>query len=311
MASHEELRDSEEVLYHLPLSYHDVNILSDRKSSFLLDGGKVKNLSTGYKFTEGPVWDASEGCLLFSDIPANRIYRWTPGGSAKIFREPSGNSNGLTLDMSRSLITCEHGTRRIGKVERDGNYTVLAETYGGRRLNSPNDAVVKSDGSIYFTDPPYGIKPEEQELLSQGVYRLEAGKKEPTLLVDDFERPNGLTFSPDERTLYIADSSDRRHVRAFNVENDGTLTDGRVFAEIRSELPGNPDGLKVDVEGNLYVATAGIWVFSEEGKHLGIIKIPEIPANLAWGGKDWKTLYITARTSLYCVKTKVEGMYSA
>ncbi|MDP6458330.1 MAG: SMP-30/gluconolactonase/LRE family protein [Candidatus Bathyarchaeota archaeon] len=309
IASHEELRDSEEVLYHLLLSYHDVNILIDRKSSFLLDGGKVKQLSTGYKFTEGPVWDASEGCLLFSDIPANRIYRWTPGGSAKIFREPSGNSNGLTLDMSGNLITCEHGTRRIGKVDRDGNYTVIAETYGGRRLNSPNDAVVKSDGSIYFTDPPYGITPEEQELLSQGVYRLEAEKKEPTLLVDDFERPNGLTFSPDEKTLYIADSSDRRHVRAFNVENDGTLTDGRVFAEIRSELPGNPDGMKVDVEGNLYVATAGIWVFSEEGKHLGIIKIPEIPANLAWGGKDWKTLYITARTSLYCVKTKVEGTY--
>lgn len=294
-------------LYRVSLFIQRVKILSGRKVSSLLDSGEVEKLATGFQFTEGPVWDASEGCLLFSDIPANRIHRWAQGKPTTIFREPSGNSNGLTFDGGGSLITCEHGTRRLGKVERGGAYTVLADRYRGRRLNSPNDAVVKSDGSIYFTDPPYGIKPEEQELEFQGVYRLDPDAQEPTLLVDDFERPNGLAFSPDERTLYIADSSDRRHVRAFDVEDDGTLGDGRVFAEIRSELPGKPDGMKVDVEGNLYVATAGVWIFSEEGEHLGVIETPETPANLAWGDEDWRTLYITARTSLYSVKMNIEG----
>jgi len=184
---------------------------------------------------------------------------------------------------------------------------VLADRYRGRRLNSPNDAVVKSDGNIYFTDPLYGIKPEEQELEFQGVYRLDPDGLGLTLLVDDMERPNGLAFSPDERTRYIADSSDRRHVKVFDVEDDGTLANGRVFAEIRSELPGNPDGMKVDVEGNLYVATAGVWIFSEKGENLVVIEMPETPANLAWGNKDWRTLYITARTSLYRIKMNLEG----
>jgi gluconolactonase len=271
------------------------------------DGGDVEKIATGFQFTEGPVWDVSEGCLLFSDIPANRIYRWAPGEPATTFREPSGNSNGLTFDEGGSLITCEHGTRRLGKVDKGGAYTVLADRYRGKRLNSPNDAVVKSDGSIYFTDPPYGIKPEEQELEFQGVYRLDSDGQEPTLLVDNMERPNGLAFSPDERTLYIADSTDRRHVKAFDVEDDGTLANGRVFAEIRSKLPGNPDGMKVDIEGNLYVATAGVWIFSEKGENLGIIEMPETPANLAWGNDNWSTLYITARTSLYRIKLNVEG----
>ena len=276
-------------------------------SSLVPSGGDVEKLATGFQFTEGPVWDASEGCLLFSDIPANRIYRWAPGEPATIYREPSGNSNGLTFDGGGSLITCEHGTRRLGKVEKGGAYTMLADRYQGRRLNSPNDAVVKSDGSIYFTDPPYGIKPEEQELEFKGVYRLNPDGQEPTLLVDDMERPNGLAFSPDERILYIADSSDRRHVKAFDVKDDGTLADGRVFAEIKSELPGNPDGMKVDVEGNLYVAAAGVWIFSEKGENLGVIEMPETPSNLAWGNEDRKTLYITARTSLYRLKMNVQG----
>ncbi len=278
--------------------------MSGRKISSLLDSAEVSRLATGFQFTEGPVWDASEGCLLFSDIPANRIYRWAPGEPVKIFREPSGNSNGLTLDRGGSLITCEHGTRRLGKLKKGGAHTVLADMYRGRRLNSPNDAVVKSDGSIYFTDPPYGIKPEERELEFQGVYRLDPDGQEPILLVENMERPNGLAFSPDESTLYIADSSDRRHVKAFDVEDDGTLANGRVFAEIRSELPGNPDGMKVDVEGNLYVATAGVWVFSEEGELRGVIEIPETPANLAWGDEDWRSLYVTARTSLYRVRAR-------
>jgi gluconolactonase len=298
----------EEFLYRPFIFYPCVNILSGRKvSSLVSDGGDIERLVTGFQFTEGPVWDASEGCLLFSDIPANRIYKWSSGEPATIFREPSGNSNGLTFDRDGILITCEHGTRRLGKVEEGGTYKVLADRYLGKRLNSPNDAVVKSDGSIYFTDPPYGIKPEEQELKFQGVYRLDPDGQELTLLVDDMERPNGLAFSPDERTLYIADSSERRHVKAFDVENDGSLINGHIFAKIRSELPGNPDGMKVDVEGNLYVATAGIWIFSEKGENLGVIELPETPANLAWGNEDRKTLYITARTSLYRIKMNVQG----
>jgi gluconolactonase len=276
----------------------------------MADDGEVKKLATGFQFTEGPVWDSSSDCLLFSDIPANRIYRWAPEEPVSVYREPSGNSNGLTFDLEGNLLTCEHGTRQMGKLSRLSEYSVLIKNYQGKRLNSPNDVAVKSDGSIYFTDPPYGIKPEEQELDFQGIYRFRPDKQELTLLIDDMERPNGLTFSPDERVLYVADSSERRLVKAFDVEANGTLTNGRVFAEIKSQYPGNPDGMKVDVEGNLYVATAGVWVFSEKGENLGIIKIPEIPANLAWGDNDWRSLFITARTSLYQINMNVEGVLS-
>ena len=169
--------------------------------------------------------------------------------------------------------------------------------------------MVKSDGTIYFTDPPYGIKPKQQELPFQGVFRLEPGSKELTLLAKDFERPNGLAFSPKEEILYVADSStERRHVRAFDVNPDGTLSNNRVFAVIRSEEPGNPDGMKVDIEGNLYVSAAeGIWVFSGEGEELGVVRTPETPANCAWGDTDWKSLFITARTSLYRVRLMIPG----
>jgi len=269
----------------------------------------VERLTTGYKFLEGPVWNSTGGFLLFSDIPANRIYKWVPDGSVTVFREPSGNSNGLTFDDRGNLIICEHGTRRLSMLEKNGVYKVLADKYRDKRLNSPNDVVVKSDGKIYFTDPPYGIKQDEQELTFQGVYSLDVEKEKLTLLSDDLDRPNGLAFSPDEKIIYIADSSNRRHVRAFKVDRDGNLSQGSVFAEIRSELPGNPDGMKVDVEGNLYVAAAGgVWVFSAHGEHLGIINTPETPANLAWGTRDWRSLFITARTSLYRVKVKAKGV---
>lgn len=270
---------------------------------------KFEMLETGFKFTEGPVWNASGGYLLFSDIPANRIYKWSPDGGVEVFLEPSGNSNGLAYDRDGRLLACEHGNRRLSRIERDGTHTVLADKFRGKRLNSPNDLVVKSDGAIYFTDPPYGIEPEERELAFQGVYRLDPKTNELTLLVDDFDRPNGLAFSPEETVLYIADSSiERRHVRAFGVESDGTLGNGRVFAEIRSELQGNPDGMKVDIEGHLYVAAAGgIWVFSEDGEHVGIIRTPETPANCAWGGRDRRSLFITARTSIYDIRLRFRG----
>jgi len=271
---------------------------------------KLERLATGFRFTEGPLWNSHKGFLLFSDIPANRIYKWSPDGGTSVFREPTGNSNGLTYDRAGRLIICEQGGRKLSCIEIDGTYTILADKFQGRCLNSPNDVVVKSDGAIYFTDPPYGIRPEEQELPFQGVFRLDLENEKLTLLLKDFIGPNGLAFSPDESILYIVDSSkERRHVRAFDVNPDGTLSNSRVFAEIRLEDRGPPDGMKVDIEGNLYVAAAGgIWIFSDEGENLGIIRTPEIPVNCAWGGDDWKSLFITARTSLYRVKLSIPGI---
>ncbi|UCH03092.1 MAG: SMP-30/gluconolactonase/LRE family protein [Candidatus Bathyarchaeota archaeon] len=276
----------------------------------LPEDSELERLATGFQFTEGPVWNASGGFLLFSDIRANRIYKWSPTNGVTIFREPSGNSNGLTYDKEMRLIICEHSNRRLTRMEKDDASTVLIERFRNKRLNSPNDVVVKSNGMIYFTDPPYCITPEEQELSFQGVYFIDPKNKKVILLKDDFDRPNGISFSPDETVLYIADSSiKRRHIRAFDVKSDGTIRNNRVFSEIRSDLPGNPDGMKVDIEGNLYVAAAGgLWVFSKNGDHLGTIRTPEQPANCAWGDTDWKSLFITARTSVYRIKLGVSGI---
>ncbi|MEW6356195.1 MAG: SMP-30/gluconolactonase/LRE family protein [Planctomycetota bacterium] len=275
------------------------------------DGATVEKVDGGFKFTEGPVWGVSEGCLRFSDIPANIIYLWRPGKKSEVFREPSGNSNGLTFDKQGRFIACEHGNRRVSRTEPDGTITVLAEKHEGKRLNSPNDVVVKSDGSIYFTDPPYGLpkQSEGKEIDFQGVYRISPDGKTLTLLVDDFDRPNGLAFSPDEKTLYIADSSQRKHIRAFDVKEDGALANGRVFAELQHDDPGLPDGMKVDVEGNVYsTGPGGVWVINPKGELLGRVVTPEVPANCAWGDADWKSLYITARTSVYRVKLNIQGV---
>lgn len=272
----------------------------------LIEAGDPERVATGFQFTEGPLW-LPEGALLFSDIPANRIYRWTADAPLAVWREPSSHSNGLTLDRQGRLIACEHGNRRVSRTEADGTIVPLAERYQGRRLNSPNDVVVKSDGAIYFSDPPYGIRPEEREQLCNGLYRIRPdGALE--LLVDDFDRPNGLAFSPDERVLYVADSP-RRHVRAFDVRADGTLANSRIFADMDHPQPGSPDGMKVDREGHLYVAGAtGVWVFAPNGEWLGVITIPERPANCAWGDADHCSLYITARTSIYRVRARIPGL---
>lgn len=272
----------------------------------LVEAGDPEHLASGFQFTEGPIW-RPDGSLLFSDIPANRIYRWTPDGGADVWREPTGNANGLTLDRQNRLIACEHTGRRVSRTETDGTVVALADQYESGRLNSPNDVVVKSDGTVYFTDPPYGIQPEEREQSCNGVYRiLPNGALE--LLIDDFDRPNGLAFSPDESILYI-DDSPRRHVRAFDVRSDGTLTNSRVFADMGHPQPGSPDGMKIDEAGNLYVTGAtGVWVFESDGTHLGVIVTPERPANCAWGDDDRTSLYITARTSLYRVRVKVPGL---
>jgi sugar lactone lactonase YvrE len=268
---------------------------------------RIEKLADGFAFTEGPIW-RRQGDLLFSDIPNSKIMRWAAGQPAETFRHPSGKSNGLTLDHQGRLVACEHETRRVTRTEADGTVTVIAEHCDGKRLNSPNDVVVKSDGSIYFTDPPYGIKPEQQELDFQGVYRL-AADGTLTCLTRDFERPNGLAFSPDETLLYIADSSARKHVRVYEVRGDGALGEGRLFAEPRAEAQGAPDGMKVDVAGRLYTTgPGGVWVYAPSGEHLGTILPPEGPANCAFGDADGQTLFMTARTGLYSIRLEVEGI---
>jgi gluconolactonase len=268
----------------------------------------LERVATGFEFTEGPVWIEDEQSLLFSDIPANRIYRLGADRRVTIFRSPSANSNGLTRDRYRRLIACQHGNRRVSRTEADGSIVTLADRFEGKKLNSPNDVVVKSDGAIYFTDPPYGIKLHEQEQRVQGVYRLSPATGEVALVADDFIRPNGLAFSHDEKKLYV-DDSERRHIRVFNVNDDGSLSGGTVFHEMNSGLSGSPDGMKVDVEGRVYCTGAGgVWVFDREGIHLGTIVTPEKPSNCAWGGSDWRTLYITACRSVYAIRVQTSGI---
>ncbi len=272
---------------------------------------QIEQIGTGCQFTEGPLWNIKEKFLLFSDIPANQMKKWTPESGITTFRDPSGKSNGLTYDKQGRVIACEHANRRVSRTEADGTVVTIASHYNGKRLNSPNDVVVKLDGSIYFTDPPYGLTAAygvegKQELDFQGVYRLSSDGT-LTLLVADFDRPNGLCFSPDESILYINDTA-RMHIRAFDFRRDGTLANGRVFAEEQG-TNGAPDGMKVDERGNVYVTgPGGIWVFNPSGAHLGVIQTPEKAANLAWGGDDWGTLFITASTSIYRVQLKVSGI---
>ncbi|MCL6519440.1 MAG: SMP-30/gluconolactonase/LRE family protein [Armatimonadetes bacterium] len=284
-----------------------VVVLAPEFEKLIPKDAKVEKVAGGFEFLEGPVWH-KDGYLLFSDCHQVGIYKWDPAtGKTSLYREVPGNSNGLTFDNEGRLIAVEYGMHRLTREEKDGKITVLVSEYQGKRLNTTNDVVVRSDGSIYFTDPPYGVKKEDRELDFQGVYRLSPEGK-LTLLVKDFDCPNGLAFSPDEKTLYIADSSARMHIRAFDVKEDGTLANGRLFTVLKSRDPGCPDGLKVDTKGNVWTTgPGGIWVFDRSGKHLGIIKTPEVPANCAWGDSDGKTLYITARTSLYRFRTKVEG----
>jgi gluconolactonase len=287
----------------------------DSLQAILDDNTQVEKLADGFEFTEGPLWHP-QGFLLFSDIPANTIYQWTPKEKPKIFRRPSGNANGNTLDREGRLLSAEHSNRRVSRTLEDGRVVTVASQYKGKRLNSPNDLVVKSDGSIYFTDPPYGIKSEQEELGFYGVYRI-APDGTLTLLVQDFVRPNGIAFSPDEKKLYV-DDSEKGHIRVFDVKPDGTVENGRIFAELKdSNKSGVPDGMKVDQEGNVYsTGPGGVWVFSPSGNLLGKIAVPEVATNLAWGdslrdsfaSRDYNMLYITAGNSVYRIRLKIPGV---
>ena len=284
-------------------------IVDSRFENLIPASTKVDRLAGGFRFTEGPIWLKDELALLFSDIPADTIYRWSETDGVNVYRKPSGNSNGLTLDIAGRLIACEHGNRRVSRTQIDGSVESLCDGFNSLPMNSPNDVVARSDGSIYFTDPPYGIDPSRQEQPVQGVYRIDPNSSQVELVLDDFVKPNGLAFSPDESVLYIDDSDDTRcHIRAFDTDTDGSLRNGRVLCSMDPTAEGVPDGMKVDVAGNIFcTGPGGLWLFDSTGKHLGTVILPEIPANCAWGGDGFTTLYVTARTGLYQIPTSTKG----
>ena len=286
----------------------------------------IEKLAEGFLFTEGPIW-VPDGYLLFSDPNTNTIYRWSDNDGLSVFRTKSGytgvdigeygqpGSNGLTLDRDGRLTINEHGNRRVTRLEKNGSLTILADRYDGKRLNSPNDLVYKSDGSLYFTDPPFGlpkfVADPRKETPFSGVYRWSNGKLQ--LLTKDVTGPNGLAFSPDEKYLYLGNWDEKKKtVTRYEVKPDGTLSNGSLFSDMTS-VPGEDaiDGLKVDQQGNVYVSgPGGLWILSPAGKHLGTIVGPEHPHNFAWGDADAKTLYLAAQTGLYRIRLSVPGTHA-
>jgi len=288
-----------------------LKILRDAGLSALADDSTLVTLADGFQFTEGPLW-LPDGSLLVQDIKAEESYRVREGRPKERLREQTGAANGQTFLPDGRIVVCEQNGRRLSTLNADGTgVATLAETWEGKHLNSPNDVVSRSDGLIYFTDPPYGVKPEDREIPFQGVYSMVIGGGDGLRLVrDDFEKPNGLAFSPDERTLYVNDTG-RYHVRAFAVEPSGAVESGpgRVVATMDPTEKGGPDGLKVDREGRLYVAVAeGVWVYEPDGKLLGIIAVPKRPSNLAWCDDDASGLAITAIDAVYKVRLKARGV---
>lgn len=268
---------------------------------------KLERLATGMRFTEGPVWlTADGGYLVFSDIPADELKRWSPRDGLSTFRKPSRNANGNTVDRQGRLITCEHSGRRVSILEVDGALRTLVEQGDGKKFNSPNDAVVKSDGTLWFTDPPYGLPRDAvKEQAGNYVFRYDPTTQTATRVAQDFDMPNGLCFSPDEKKLYVADSGKPRHLRVFDVQSDGTLTGDAIFCRIDQ---GVPDGIRCDALGRVYSSAGdGIHIFAPDGKRLGKLLVPESPANLCFGGADGRTLFITARTSLYSIRLLTTG----
>lgn len=289
-------------------------ILDPRFSRYVLFNAPLKKLATGFDWAEGPVWMGDANCLLFSDIPGDRILRWSPDTGLSTYRQPAGFSNGHTRDRQGRLVSCEHGGRRVTRTEWDGTVTILADSYQGKRLNSPNDVVVAKDGAIWFTDPHYGIfsnyeghkAPQE---LPCNVYRLDPVTGALEAVLTDFNCPNGLCFSPDESLLYVADTGrvfegDPQHIRVFQMEN-GRPRGGRIFHTIS---PGCADGMRVDSEGNLWSSAGdGVHCLAPDGTLLGKIKVPEIVSNLCFGGRAKQQLFITATTSLYVISLNRAG----
>jgi gluconolactonase len=309
-----------------PLTFGSIERLDPRLDALIPPGAVIEKLAEGFDWSEGPVWMKDEKCLVFSDVPQNVVYRWKEGQGISEFLRPSGytgkiprggepGSNGLTVDEQGRLVLCEHGDRRVARLEKDGRKTTLAGTYQGRRFNSPNDLVYHSNGDLYFTDPPYGLEGNvddpKKEIPFQGVYRVKPGG-EITLLTQELSRPNGIAFSPDEKTLYVAVSDPKRAVwMAYDVKADGTIDHGRVLFDATDRVgpqnKGLPDGLKVDRAGNLFATgPGGVFVFAPDGKQLGTIRTGEATANCAWGD-DGATLYITADMYLCRVRTLTKG----
>lgn len=309
-----------------PKTIGHIERLDPRLDELLPKDAQIEVLAAGFEWTEGPVWERQQGFLLFSDIPHNVVHRWQPGEGVSEFLKPAGytgptknysrepGSNGLAFDDQGRLLLCQHGDRRLARLEKDGSFTTLADRYQGKRFNSPNDLALKSDGSIYFTDPPYGLpkgaNDPSRELDFCGVYRL-TPDGQVTLLTKELARPNGLAFSPDEKILYVAQSDPKSAIwRAYDVQADGTLANGRTFADVTSmvgKLKGLPDGLKVDARGNLFATgPGGVLIFAPDGTHLGTIHTGEATANCAFGD-DGSTLYITADLYICRVKTKTKG----
>ena len=315
--------------------------LSPELSGIVPASAKIERAVTdpAFKWTEGPVWIHS-GYLLFAEIPSNSIRKWVPDRGLSVFMQPSGykgsvtfsgpepGSNGMTLDSRGRLTIAGHAQRdvwRLESLDARAKVTILADTYGDKRLNSPNDLVYSRNGSLYFTDPPYGLPTQgdhdpDKQLQINGVYRIrDASKQEPgapparrnlQLLIKDLPRPNGIVFSPDQQHLYVNNSAPKKLWMCYDVNRDGSVTNGRLFYDATSDdSPGAPDGMKVDQKGNLYSAgPGGVWIFSKKGQHLGTIRLPETAANLAWGDEDGKTLYITASSSIYRIRLIIPGI---